>query len=216
MGHFCIASYTRALLSCAISGEGQASFCPKLFSLLEPTAQYTLSQESIRQILSGAQNLNTDWVKRAREMHPARAARFFYQVVKPCIEPQRYVQLIFILKELIEKDSMSGDIELGSNSQMTKDQFLKMSSIPFTEVLTDLFLYAVIHTDNTDQKSFVKKIVKKYYEKYNDRTHELNVYEAEAVKPLESIRSSLHEKSYERTFTKIFESKIGLYKPNRR
>ena len=44
-------------------------------------------------------------------------------------------------------------IELGSNAHMTKDQFLKMTSIPFTEVLTDLFLYAVIHTDNTDQKS---------------------------------------------------------------
>jgi hypothetical protein len=214
MGRFCIASYTRALLSCAINGEGQASFCPKLFSLLEPSAYVTLSQESIRQILSGAQNLNPDWVNRAREMHPAKAARFFYQVVTPCIEPQKSVQLMFILKELIEEDSMLDSIELGANAHMTKEQFLKMTSIPFTEVLTDLFLYAVIHTDNTDQKSFVKKIVKKYYEKYNNRVEELNLYEAEAVKPLESIRLSLHGKSYERTFTRIHESTIGLTKPN--
>lgn len=214
MGRFCIASYTRALLSCAINGEGQASFCPKLFTLLEPSADTTLSQDSIRQILGGAQNLNPDWVKRAREMHPAKATRFFYQVVTPCIEPQKSVQLMFILKELIEEDSMLDSIELGSNSHMTKQQFLDMTSIPFTEVLTDLFLYAVIHTDNTDQKTFVKRIVKKYYEKYNDRIHELNLYEAEAVKPLASIRASLHGRSYERTFTKIYESTIGLNNPN--
>ena len=214
MGCFCISSYTRALISCAINGEGQVSFCPKLFRILEPSAMDTLSQESIRQILSGAQNLNTDWVIRARDIHPERAARFFYQVVTPLIEPQKSVQLMFILKEIIEADSMPDNIELGFNSHMTKKQFLTMTSIPFTEVLTDLFLYAVIHTENTDQKSYVKKINKKYYKKYDDRIHELNLYEAEVVRPLESVHLSLRGKNFERTFTKIHESRIGLSKPN--
>ena len=215
MGHFCIGSYTRALLAGAIKGETQATFCPRLFALLDPYVKNSLSFEKImEQILGGAQNLNTEWIRAARAINPLKAERYFYQFVTPYLEPQKHAQLLLILKEIIETDGMKDDIPLGRIADMTKRQFLDMSVVPFTQVLTDLFLYAVEHTENTDQKAYIKKITKKYCDRYNDRKDELKTYEVEAVKPLESINLSIRGKGFDRTFFKVYESTIGLSKPN--
>lgn len=61
MGCFCIGSYTRALLSCAVRGETQGTFCPKLFALLDSANKDYMTEDTIGQILGGAQNLNPDW-----------------------------------------------------------------------------------------------------------------------------------------------------------
>ena len=73
-------------------------------------------------------------------------------------DPERYVQTTNRIAQFRagwqgRLQNQFDILESADTAHMTKDQFLKMTSIPFTEVLTDLFLYAVIHTDNTDQKS---------------------------------------------------------------
>jgi len=215
MGNFCIGSYTRALLAGAQKGETQATFCPKLFSLFDQTIKYSPSfEDTMGQILGGAQNLNPEWIRMARDINPLKAERYFYQFVTPYLEPQKKSQLLFVLKEIIAADGMQSDIQLGRISSMTKQQFIDMTIVPFTQVLTDLFLYAVVHTENTDQKVYIKKITKKYCDRYNDRRNELKTYEVEAVKPLQSIDLSIRGKSFDRTFSKVYESTIGLVKPN--
>lgn len=215
MGHFCIGSFTRALLSGAQKGETQATFCPRLFAMLDPHVKNSITfEDTMGQILGGAQNLNTEWIRIARDMNPLKAERYFYQFVTPFLEPQKHSQLLLVLKEIIDADPMKEDIQLGKIASMTKHQFLEMSHVPFTQVLTDLFLYAVEHTENTDQKAYIKKITKKYCDRYDDRKDEITTYEVEAVKPLESIGSSLRGKGFDRTFHKVYESTIGLKKPN--
>lgn len=214
MGHFCIGSYTRALLSCAVKGETQVTFCSKLFSLLDGTVKDTLTEDNIGQILGGAQNLNPDWITVARNMNAAYAERYFYQIIRPCIEDQKKELLVIGLKEIIKADSMKLDIELGSIASMTKQQFLDMKTVPLTQVLTDLFLYAVIHTDNKDQKKFLKEIKKGYCDQFLGRRDEVQTYEAEAVRPMKSISTSLRGKRFDSTFERIYESTIGLTRPN--
>lgn len=214
MGYFCIGSYTRALLSCAVKGETQGLFCPKLFKLLDKSVDVTLSEDSINQILGGSQNLNIDWINTAKALPPAYVERYFYQIIRPCIEPQKKEQLILGLKEIIAKDAMKDDIELGTLASMTKRQFLDMTVVPLTQVLADLFLYAVIHTDNKDQKKFLKTIKKTYCDQFADKKDTITTYEAEAVRPLKSLSESLRGKTFKRTFVKIYESTLGLTKPN--
>lgn len=215
MGHFCIGSYTRALLAGAVKGETQGTFCPRLFALLDPLVKNSISfEDTMGQLLAGAQNLNSTWVGTARDINPLKAERYFFQFVTPYLEPQKYCQLLLLLKEIIHDDPMRDDIQLGRIASMTKKQFLEMSVVPFTQVLTDLFLYAVEHTENTDQKAYVKKITKKYCDRFNDRRNELDTYEVEAVRPLESIDLSIRGKGFDKTFFKVYESTIGLPKPN--
>lgn len=214
MGHFCIGAYIKVLLSCAVKGETQASFCPKLFGLLDKTVAYSLSEDSIGQILSGSQNLNPEWITAARGIKAAYAERYFYQIIRPCIEDQKKELLVIGLKEIIKNDSMKMDIELGTISKMTKQEFLEMNVLPLTQVLTDLFLYAVIHTDNRDQNKFLKGIKKNYCDQFASRRDEVKTYEAEAVRPLKSISNSLRGKRFDSTFEKVYESPIGLRKPN--
>ena len=102
MGCFCIGSYTRALLSCAVKGETQGVFCPKLFALLDPTNKDYMTEDTIGQILGGAQNLNSDWITAAKEsISPAYAERYFYQIIRPCIEDQKKELLVLGWKEII-------------------------------------------------------------------------------------------------------------------
>ena len=52
------------------------------------------------------------------------------------------------------------------------------------KVLTDLFLYAVIHTDNKDQSKYVKAIKKTYCDQFMSDRDTIKTYEAEAVRPM--------------------------------
>ena len=73
---------------------------------------------------------------------------------------------------------------------MTKKDFLEMTTVPLTQVLTDLFLYAVIHTDNKDQSKYVKGIKKTYCNQFMSDRDTIKTYEAEAVRPMKSISAS--------------------------
>lgn len=215
MGCFCIGSYTRVLLSCAVKGETQSVFCPKLFALLDPMNKDCMTEDTIGQILGGAQNLNPDWITAAKEnISPAYAERYFYQIIRPCIENQKKELLVLGLKEIIRADSMRDDIELGTISSMTKKDFLEMTTVPLTQVLMDLFLYAVIHTDNKDQSKYVKGIKKTYCDQFMSDRDTIKTYEAEAVRPMKSISSSLRGKKFDSTFSKIYETTIGTPRPN--
>ena len=67
---------------------------------------------------------------------------------------------------------------------MTKKDFLEMTTVPLTQVLTDLLLYAVIHTDNKDQSKYVKAIKKTYCDQFMSDRDTIKTYEAEAVRPM--------------------------------
>ena len=224
MERLCVAAFIRILTSCAITAERKYDpFCEKvMLSLCEDGATTfefvaedgnTVSYDytNFGKIHSGRQNLPGGVTKMAKEKDPHAIKRYFHRVVVPALDEARKRHAVLALKTLILKDgSIVDSTELGTLASLTKKELKSKNELILEEFLTDIFIYAVLKTDNTSCTDFVKTIKKDYYKNFEPMVDSIKLYDIgrAVVSPAVSLTSS--EKGFSDVFVPVESAELNL------
>ena len=192
MERLCVAAFIRILTSCAITAERKFNpFCEKVMlslcadgaTIFEFVAEdgNTVSYDytNFGKIHSGRQNLPGGVTKMATEKDPHAIKGYFHRVVVPALDEARKRHAVLALKTLILKDSSIVDTtELGTIASLTKGELKSKNEFILEEFLTDIFIYAVLKTDNTSCKDFLKTIDRSnYYKNFDPMVDSIKLYD---------------------------------------
>lgn len=84
------------------------------------------------------------------------------------MEEARKKNAVLALKNVILKDDTIADTtQLGTIGNLTKNDLKKKNEFVLSEFLTNVFIYAVVKTDNLVESAFTKSIKKDFYTVYN-------------------------------------------------
>lgn len=213
MSNFCFGAYTRILLSCAPKNIKNKFLCGTL--LLGIDKNYDIREEdaTVSHLLAGSQNLSPQIIASASTISPNKLEAYFEKEIIHRLNENKKTNTILALKDLIKNDSsILGTTQLGTLSNKTKDGFVSDTNIPFTEMLTDLFLYAILKTDNTLCKKELQQITRKFCDKYDAQRNTVNIYELPPIRPIQVVPLTLRGKKFDKVFTPV--SKKSLSIPN--
>ena len=211
MSHFCFGAYTRILLSCAPSSVKNKFLCGTLLLGLDPLYDIREDDDSVSHILGGRQNLSSNLIQAAMDIDAIKLRHYFEREIIHRLDDNKKKNVILALKDIIRNDqNILDSTQLGTLSGRTKLVFLSEVNISFTEVLVDLFLYAVIKTDNTKYKNETKTINRKYCDKYDGLRDTINLYEPSLITPIQAIPLTVNSKKFDAVFTHISKESLGL------
>lgn len=211
MSHFCFGAYTRILLSCAPKNVKNKLLCGTLLLGLDKTYDIRGDDDIVSHLLSGSQNLSPIIIDAAAAISPKELEAYFEKEIVNRLDENKKPNIILGFKEIIANDSGILDTtQLGTLSNKTKDDFLKDTNIAFTEILTDLFLYAVLKTDNTKYKTETKAICRSFCDKYNGQRNTINLYELSQVRPVQVVPLTVKGKKFDTVFTPVAKKVLAL------
>lgn len=224
MERLCVAAFIRILTSCAITADRKYDpFCEKvMLSLCDDGATVfsyeaddhsviTYNHTNFGKIHSGSQNLPGGVTRMAKGKDPHAIKRYFHRVVVPALDEARKRHAVLALKTLILKDSSIVDAtELGTLASLTKKELKSKNEFILEEFLTDIFIYAVLKTDNTACTDFLKTIKKDYYKNFDPMVDSIKLYDIgrAAVSPAISMTSS--EKGFSDVFVPVESAELNL------
>lgn len=223
MEHLCIGSYVRIMTSCAIPAERKFdSFCEKIMlSLCQDGAtqfSYTSADgndviytyPNFNKIHSASQNLPTEVMQMALTKDTRAIERYFTANIIPVLEEARKKNAVLALKSIILKDTTIADTtQLGTISNLTKNELKKKNEFVLSEFLTDTFIYAVAKTDNMVEASFTKSIKKDFYTAYNQMVDTIRLYEVTKPKTVVAIPLTSKGK-FDKVFTPISSENLSI------
>lgn len=216
MAHLCFGSYTRILLYKAaaktLSNKMLSGLLLKVFD-----EYYDISEDddTVSKLLSGSQNIAPNIVQAAKTIDPHRVEQYFEREIVHRLNPNTKKHIILALKELVLADSdIVPETQLGTLSDITKAALQNKTAFAFTEFLTDIFLYAVKNTDNRVDKKNTKMITRNYCDQYDNRLHEVQLYELPQIRPVAAIPMTVKAKKFDQVFTKVAEDTLSSTNPS--
>lgn len=223
MEHLCFGSYVRVLTSCAIPAERRFdAFCEKIVLSLCPagatafsytaangnSVEYTYT--NFNKIHSARQDLPNEIMKMALNKDAHVIERYFTQAVIPVLEEARKKNAVCALKDIILKDGTIADTtQLGTISDLTKDELKRKTGFVLSEFLTDVFIYAVARTDNTIESGFTKSIKKDFYAAYDSMADNIRLYEVTRPKTAAAIPLTSKGK-FDKVFTPVSSETLSI------
>lgn len=211
MSHFCFGAYTRILLSCAPRSVKNKFLCGTLLLSLDSMYDIREDDDSVSHILAGGQNLAPELIDAAANMNPSKLIQYFDKEIIHRLDDNKKANAVLALKDIIENDhAILDSTQLGTLSSKTKSDFIKDVNVSFTETLIDLFLYAIIKTDNTKNKSETKAIGRNFCDKYESLRDKVNLYESSFAKPVQTIPLTVNGKKFDSVFTHVARERLGL------
>lgn len=217
MGLFCFGSYTRILLSCCPKVVTNKSFCGALLLAFKTESiiyDVRGDDDTVSKLLGGGQNIPSDVIEVAQKINYAKVVKYFEKEIIPKIDDSKKKHLVLGLKELIADDQMDEDTQLGTSISFKKSEVVSMNVISFTEFLVNLFLYAVRVTDNTTHKKEMKKIGRKYCDKFEAVKDSISLYELPEVLPVMSLSKTVLGKKFDTVFERVSKDKLKIKNPS--
>lgn len=216
MGHLCFGSYTRILLyKAAPTTLPNKKLCGLLLKVFDNLYDITEDDDTVSKLLSGSQNIAPDIVRAAATINPHLVEQYFEREIIYRLNQNKKKHIVLALKELILTDSdIAPETQLGTLSNMTKAALQSKTAFAFTEFLTDIFLYAVKHTDNRIDKKNTKSITRSYCDQYEGRLHEVQIYELPQIRPVAAIPMTVKAKKFDQVFTKVAEDTLSSTHPS--
>lgn len=223
MEHLCVGSYVRIMTSCAIPAERKFDpFCEKIMLSLCPVGstvfsytsadgyEVTYSYTNFNKIHSASQNLPTEVMQMALKKDARVIERYFIQTIIPAMEEARKKNAVLALKNVILKDATIADsTQLGTISNLTKNDLRNKNEFVLSEFLTDVFIYAVAKTDNMIEAAFTKSIKKNFYTAYNLMADTIKFYEV--TKPRTAAAIPLTSKGkFDKVFTPVSSETLSF------
>lgn len=215
MSHFCFGAYTRILLSCAPKNVKNKFLCGTLLMGLDENYDIREDDDTVSHILSGTQNLSPQIIECASEVSASKLEAYFEKEIVHRLDENKKTNAILALKEIIGNDcSILGTTQLGTLSNKTKDDFIRSVDLPFTEILTDLFLYAILKTDNTLHKKETKAISRSFCDQYNCQRNTINIYELPQIRPVQVVPLTVLGKKFNTVFTPVGKEVLAITNNN--
>ena len=216
MGHLCFGSYTRILLYKSATTKLSNKFlCGTLLKVFDEYYDITGDDDTVSKLLNGGQNINPDIVGAAGKIDPHIVEQYFEREIVHRINADKKKHIVLALKELILSDGeITEGTQLGTLADLTVEALREKTTFSFTEFLVDIFLYAVTKTDNTLDKAGLKLIKRDYCDQYNDRLHEVQVYELPQIRPAPVASLTVKAKKFDQVFTLVAEDKISDIYPS--
>lgn len=216
MAHLCFGSYTRILLYKApATALSNKKLCGLLLKVFDNLYDITEDDDTVSKLLSGSQNIAPDIVRTAATINPHLVEQYFEREIIHRLNQNKKKHIVLALKELILTDSdIAPETQLGTLSDMTKAALQDKTTFAFTEFLTDIFLYAVKHTDNRVDKKNTKSITRSYCDQYEGRLHEVQLYELPQIRPVAAIPMTVKAKKFDQVFTKVAEDTLSNTHPS--
>ena len=216
MAHLCFGSYTRILLYKApATALSNKKLCGLLLKVFDNLYDITEDDDTVSKLLSGSQNIAPDIVRAAATIDPHLVEQYFEREIIHRLNQNKKKHIVLALKELILTDSdIAPETQLGTLSDMTKAALQDKTTFAFTEFLTDIFLYAVKHTDNRVDKKNTKSITRSYCDQYEGRLHEVQLYELPQIRPVAAIPMTVKAKKFDQVFTKVAEDTLSNTHPS--
>lgn len=211
MSHFCFGAYVRVLLSCAPKSVKNKLLCGTLLLGIDERYDIREDDDTVSHLLSGSQNLSPQIISYASTISPNKLEAFFEAEIIHRLDENKKPNTILAFKDIIANDSsILATTQLGTLSNKTKDDFVKNTNIPFTEILTDLFLYAILKTDNTLDKKETRSIKRDFCDKYDSQRNSINIYEPSPTLPVQLVPLTVRGKKFDTVFTPVAKEILAL------
>lgn len=216
MGHLCFGSYTRILLyKAAPTTLSNKKLCGLLLKVFNEHYDITEDDDTVSKLLSGSQNIAPDIIQSASTIDPHRVEQYFEREIIHRLNPNKKKYIVLALKELILTDSdIAPNTQLGTLTDMTKAALQSKTTFAFTEFLAEVFLYVVKNTDNRVDRKNTKLINRSYCDQYEDRLHEVQLYELPQIRPVAAIPMTVKAKKFDQVFTKVAEDTLSSIHPS--
>ncbi len=223
MEHLCVGSYARILTSCAIPAENNFDpFCEKLFLSLcdeDATAFFyvsadgndvTYSSSNFNKIHLSKQNLPKEVMQMALTKDAPSIQRYFVKKIIPALDEGRKKNAVLALKNIILKDTTIADsTQLGRVHNLTKEELKTKTDFVLSEFLSDIFIFAVAHTENAIEPDFTKSIKKDFYSIYNPMVDTIQLYEISAPRAVATIPISSKGK-FDKVFSPVSSERLSI------
>lgn len=216
MGHLCFGSYVRILLYKSVPSKlTNKFFCGTLLKVFDEKYDITGDDDTVSKLLNGNQNINADIVRRADTIDPNIVCKYFEKEIIHRINESKKKHIVLALKELIVSDNeIASDAQFGRISGLNKKMLVNKTNFPFAEFLVDVFLFAVTKANNTSNNKSLKQINRSYCDIYEDRVHEIQVYDLPQVKPVPAIPLTVKAKKFDEVFNLVAEDKLSNTRPS--
>lgn len=223
MEHLCIGSYVRIMTSCAVHAERKFdSFCEKIMLALCSDGDSAFSYTTIdgdyisytyanfSKIHSASQNLPSEIIQMASNKDVRAIERYFMQNIIPSMEESRKKNAVLALKNIIMKDKTIADTtQIGTIENLTKAELKNKNEFVLSEFLTDVFIYAVVKTDNTIETAFTKSIKKDFYAIYDQMVNTIKLYKPTKLRSVAAIPLT-SKGNFDKVFTPVSSEILSI------
>lgn len=192
----CVASFIRIVTSCAVKPQRKYNEVCKVILLSvtegdDADLYYENSKgrsvhyigENYSKIHHDGQNVPQQIIKSAKDKNYLEVRSYFQANILPLLDESKKRCLVLALLDVIESDkSLPETTEFGFERKYTKAELKNNDTFTLSEFLTDIFLYSLLKTDNSEGRDFAREIRKENYaDQFKDKSSKINLLHEDEI-----------------------------------
>ena len=193
MKKLCFSSLAKILVLCKAASATQLAIGEALLLSIAPSYESTLTDDRVSAIVNGRDNLPPDVTNGALSIVTSKEQRTLLTALCTklllLLDNNKKALVALAIKDLLTSDSgIQNDTVVELVNGITKEAILARDSFVYEELITGIFLYAVIYVTNRGTQDNAKEITAEYINSFETNRTDISFISAYATLDNKELR----------------------------
>lgn len=215
MKRLCYASLLKIMYYCKSHNVSQKLLNGTMLLSIDSTYDMRDDDNAASTMSTGGRNIHPDVAANARNLSVSNVVEFFRNNVITKLDGAKIKIAVLVLIDILaEDDLIPGDTEVYLERHKTKEEIITETEFDPSELITNLFLYAVANVKSSDYKPEIKEITTEYIDTFEFKKDTIS-FRKTVFASIPSIHKTIKEKNFTGVFTEVkHPESLGLRNNN--